>query len=789
MVGTDEMRRRPEALRAKIDTMNGWRLVGSVWHGPRGDRLPAIWGGQDPDPFWLDLDLGDVTLGGVPLWELGEMTDWLNTTDWSRGVFDTSVPDFWADAATSGAVLADYGLTRDDVPFLMGQGVETGRPGELLGGLFVEEGRGIVDSSGQVIVNPSGLIAIERGIEDVTLRPGDSAAWKALTGALKPVNDFLGTPVGGILATLGLGGVGLALGSAISGGAGRFTPPAQQLTPGQQLVNRLLTENPQLSGVLSQALTTSLGAQQTVAQVLGEQAQRELMAGRDQAGIEADIRQQALQTMQAYLGGTPSVAQVMPGGPPTGGPQGFPFDPSGGGYAGKMAEGVTGGAATGGVRMVMDQYGRLVPAGQGGYSEAMRGGVPMPPATGGSPASINFNNLVYDEARGGFTDPTTGQHFAQWPGEIDRAIPNPWGGGAATGPFAQYGPMGGEEGLFKPSGAAVPSWNPNIMGGGAEFTGTPGQQPPAGWGQPIGGGAATGGVRSSATGGISRSVADLLAPVDPRQIAAQDPLTQQIRALVARQAGANLSGQPDEIAEGFRRSLTSLFGPGTTDPVTEALQARVLAAARGETPSPMLERLEREEMDQILNQFALRGPQYAESSAGIEKLARLRQMQTERRDNQILSTLSTLQPQLVQRELLPGQRAGQLAPLLQARETLPNLQLRSVADILGGREQGALGIAGFLANQAEQRRAGAQALAGTGRTSPILLQSPLASIASIPSITGVSDLNAGVRTQNDLNQRLAFAAFDAEQAARAGLGSGIARLFGAAAGAGFGLPR
>ena len=890
-----------EGSRAKIEAMDGWRLVGDLWHGPRGERLPAIWGGQDPDPFWLDLDLGDVTLGGVPLWEIGELSDWLDTTDWARGVFDTSVPDFWQDAATSGAILADYGLTREDIPFLMGQGVETGRAGEFMGGLFVDEQNRIVDTSGQVIVDASGLAQIERGIEAVSTRPGDPTAWQSLTGALRPVNEFLRTPVGGILATLGLGGLGLALGSAISGGGGQFTPPAQQLTPGQQLVNRLLTENPQLSGVLSQALTTSLGAQQTVAQVLGEQAQRELMAGRDQAGIEADIRQQALQTMQAYLGGTPSVAQVMPGGgaatgvPPgadpfiaggeelgrtqvggaatafdtglKGGATGDPVDAAvqnilryrslgisptwnPGSLEERISQGINprtgqpmsgteqsmlysgenpfaqvyalgGGTAMGG--MVMDQYGRLVPADQGGYVGAMAGGEqrtamgePPPPrfpfdpsgggyvgAMAGGVTGTPYGGAATGGVKGGMGEETGGRWvidnfgrqiwsptgagltFGEGEGgglaqggvsEVNgRLVFTPRGGGAAAG-----GPNWGQPTGRTPSGFATPGGVDPL---GQAFTGD--TRGGGSWG---GGGAATGGFRSP-SGGISRSVADLLAPVDPRQLAAQDPLTQQIRALVARQAGANLSGQPDEIGEGFRRSLVGLFAPGTRDPVTEALQARVLAAARGETPSPMLERLEREEMDQILNQFALRGPQYAESSAGIEKLARLRQMQTERRDNQILATLSTLQPQLVQRELLPGQRAGQIAPLLQARETLPNLQLSSVANVLGGRESSALSIANFLSNQAEQRRAGAQALAGTGRTSPAALQLPLASIASIPSITGVSDLNAGTADMNRLNQYLGLQSFLAGEQARAGLGSGIAQLFARAGATGFDLAR
>lgn len=128
------------------------------------------------------------------------------------------------------------------------------------------------------------------------------------------------------------------------------------------------------------------------------------------------------------------------------------------------------------------------------------------------------------------------------------------------------------------------------------------------------------------------------------------------------------------------------------------------------------------------------------------------------------------------------------APLLQARETLPNLQLTSLANILGGREANALSVANLFANQAEQRRAGTQALAGTGRTSPLALEAPLASIASTPSITGVSDLNASTRATNDWNQQLALDSFLAGERARAGLGSSIAKLFGQAARAGYGLP-
>ena len=222
-----------------------------------------------------------------------------------------------------------------------------------------------VDTAAGVVVDASGsqMLTLEDFDElaeiGARIQGGDSDP--GLLGSLKGIYDKIPANVkdsfGPILVTLGLGAVGLAIGSAFTGGDQTFTLPEPTPPPGgvvasREALTRALTQpstfgppasfggnslantlfGPSATGAqdLDATFRYGLAGQRNLADLLLGTSARELAYDQEQAPWERAIRMQALSEIPGYLqqGGTPSLSRsVMSGIRPgfTGAPSGdFP---------------------------------------------------------------------------------------------------------------------------------------------------------------------------------------------------------------------------------------------------------------------------------------------------------------------------------------------------------------------------------------------------------------------------------------------------------------------------------
>lgn len=180
-------------------------------------------------------------------------------------------------------------------------------------GLFVDTGTGqLVNAAGSPF-SQAQIDAMAASVEE-QVRSG-----QAPPGILDALNKFLGTNLGKIAGSLALGGAGLGLARAVTGGGQTFTPPASQpalpaVQSARDALNQILTGGGTTSAQdLQSLIRQSIAGQRTIADLSSARAGRELAMDTQQAPLEQAIRMQALGELPSYLsGGTPSIATTAP---------------------------------------------------------------------------------------------------------------------------------------------------------------------------------------------------------------------------------------------------------------------------------------------------------------------------------------------------------------------------------------------------------------------------------------------------------------------------------------------
>lgn len=229
--------------------------------------------------------------------------------------------------------------------------------------------------------------------------------------------------------------------------------------------------------------------------------------------------------------------------------------------------------------------------------------------------------------------------------------------------------------------------------------------------------------------------------------------------------GAGQSGAGTAFTDWLMRALDPNAPdlPRQIDPIRLEIASEVSRALRGETPSPLLDRLAREETEGERNRlFARLGAGFETSSPGIEALARMRDSQAMRAEQNRQQTFATLMPQEFAR------RQAEYANPLAAIQTLGAGEMDRARFATGERMTG-------LAERL--------ALLGMGRTSPSALAQSLSAYVPITPLLGLDATNASNMAGYHAANQAAIANFNAQNQSDAATAAAISGLFGTAAGA------
>lgn len=205
--------------------------------------------------------------------------------------------------------------------------------------------------------------------------------------------------------------------------------------------------------------------------------------------------------------------------------------------------------------------------------------------------------------------------------------------------------------------------------------------------------------------------------------------------------------------------------PRIDDPIRAALASEIARAVGGGTASPLLERTEREEEDQLRNRlFRQLGAGYEVSTPGIEALQRMRESQAIRRENNRQQTYASLGPQEFAR------RGAEYQVPLTAAGTLSNIDLAQRGFTSGERQRGLAERLGLL---------------GLGRTPMPQIATTLGQNVPISPLLGLDSAERARQQQHAINTQAALQSFGADAQSDQALASAIAGLFGGAAGSVF----
>lgn len=299
------------------------------------------------------LDLGDITIGGVPLTDpmfqvFPESADpnWMpyDPASYERAFMPTI--DYPFGSPSGNVRVANF----PEEPFTPQQSLmpsqgfpagtdplAVGPEGALGGEFFVDTATNAVyDGSGRMVATPEemaqGLTLVDKlqGIHsDPTTTPEQKAA--AEQGFWASSGKFLETGWGKLLATLVLGGVGLGVAELMSGDQPRMgmpapTPPPAGVTAARDALNQALTtqaggQSASMAGLLGPGATAGddlqslfrmgIAGQRNLADLgLGRSAQ-EILADAEQAPLERALRMQSLGELPGLLGPSAGVAPTI----------------------------------------------------------------------------------------------------------------------------------------------------------------------------------------------------------------------------------------------------------------------------------------------------------------------------------------------------------------------------------------------------------------------------------------------------------------------------------------------
>ena len=203
--------------------------------------------------------------------------------------------------------------------------------------------------------------------------------------------------------------------------------------------------------------------------------------------------------------------------------------------------------------------------------------------------------------------------------------------------------------------------------------------------------------------------------------------------------------------------------PRINDPIRMGLANEIARVLAGQYANPAEDRLAREEEEALKNRlFRLHGAGYEATTGGDASLQRFNESQFIRRENDRKSTLASLVP------MEQTRRAAEYSTPLAALSTLG---------------AGEMDRSRFGEDVRQRGLAERLALLNMGRTSRPELSTTLSSIVPIQPLLNLGGAEAAAERREALNTQSALEAFRAREASRNQLASGIAGIFGTAAGA------
>lgn len=202
--------------------------------------------------------------------------------------------------------------------------------------------------------------------------------------------------------------------------------------------------------------------------------------------------------------------------------------------------------------------------------------------------------------------------------------------------------------------------------------------------------------------------------------------------------------------------------PRIDDPIRAAFASEIARAVGGGTASPLLERAEREEEDQLRNRlFQQLGAGYEVSTPGMEALQRMRESQAIRREGNRQQTYASLGPQEFAR------RGAEYQVPLTAASNLTNIDLAN---------------RGFTSRERQTGLAERLGLLNLGRTPTPQIATTLGSNVPISPLLGLDSAERARQQQYAINTQAALQSFGADAQGDQALAGAIAGLFGSAAG-------
>ena len=202
--------------------------------------------------------------------------------------------------------------------------------------------------------------------------------------------------------------------------------------------------------------------------------------------------------------------------------------------------------------------------------------------------------------------------------------------------------------------------------------------------------------------------------------------------------------------------------PRINDPIRAAFASEIARAAGGATASPMLQRMEQEEEQQLRNRLqAQLGAGYEVSSPGIEAMQRMRESQAIRRENNRQQTYANLAPQEFAR------RGAEYQVPLTAANTLTNIDLAN---------------RGFDSRERQTGLAERLAMLNIGRTPVPQISTTLNSLVPISPLLGLDSADRARQQQHALQTQAALQSYGSSAQSDQALAAAIAGLFGTAAG-------
>lgn len=247
----------------------------------------------------------------------------------------------------------------------------------------------------------------------------------------------------------------------------------------------------------------------------------------------------------------------------------------------------------------------------------------------------------------------------------------------------------------------------------------------------------------------------------PAESVARGIALAQIPGLMDRTTAARVMSDPllaSLYGEAFRNVTTP--GGRASDPLLAAIYDQALQAVSGGRASPQLERQFQEEERAIRNKlFRQVGEGYETSTPGIQALAEMRQRHNELRDRHSLSAVSAFAPLALAREQFGESTRGRVTSEALAREQFAEQnRQRGLAENIN--------------------------IASTFGRQPLgQLTSQLNTIVPTMPLLGIDTAEQDRRLNQQLNNQLALASFQSQQASDRQLANSISGIFGTAAGA------